>query len=109
MEVGGLFLVTDYEQERDGRVVFRGHGVYGWDPKGQRYSMTWCDSMTHGIPAICFGKWEGETLTFESAGEHGKARYIYSLDGSDRYVFRLEVSPDGVSWTPFLEGRYRKV
>ena len=28
MDLDGFFLVTDYVQEKDGKVSYRGHGVY---------------------------------------------------------------------------------
>jgi hypothetical protein len=31
MDLHGMFLVSDYRQERGGAVTYRGHGVYGWD------------------------------------------------------------------------------
>ena len=29
--VDGFCLLVDYDEERDGKVVYRGHGVHGWD------------------------------------------------------------------------------
>jgi len=45
MELGGFFLVSDYEETIDGHVFYRGHGVYGYDPKEERFTMHWFDSM----------------------------------------------------------------
>jgi Protein of unknown function (DUF1579) len=107
MGVDGFFLINDYIEERDGEVVFRGHGVYGYDPKRQRYTMHWFDSM--GMPPNeMLGSWEGNTLTFQNRGEMGHSRYVYVLEGDDRYQFRIESSTDGQSWTPLMEGHYRR-
>ena len=103
--VGVLFVVTDYVQEKGGREVFFGHGVYGWDPRAQRYTMQWWDSMaTHGGEPV-HGGWEGDTLTF-ARGE--AARYVYAF-GPDSYTFTILSSQDGASWAPLMEGRYRRV
>jgi hypothetical protein len=106
MGVDGMFLVTDYEQLRDGAVIFRGHGVYGYDPRQQKYTMFWFDTMG-GSPAETLGAWEGSTLTFENQSEHGRSRYVYEV-GTDRYTFRILSSRDGVAWSTFMEGHYRR-
>src|SRR4029079_8031956 len=48
MGLDGFFLVTDYVQERDGRISYRGHGLYGWDAQQGVYTMHWFDSMGSG-------------------------------------------------------------
>jgi hypothetical protein len=32
LALDGFIVTQDYEQERDGKVSFRGHGVFGFDP-----------------------------------------------------------------------------
>jgi len=105
----GLYLIADYEQERNGKVNFRGHGVYGWDPRGRCYTMHWFDSIgiEHDAPGL--GSWESDTLTLIHETRHtGWSRYTYVV-GAGEYTMRLEHSPDGTDWTIFLEGRYEKV
>ena len=107
----GFYLITDYEQWRDGRVVFRGHGVYGWDPRRARYTMSWVDSTGMGDGSAIGGTWDGDTLIFVGpAGEHHTSRYVYRFgDDEDTYRFAIEASTDGgVSWKPFLESTYRR-
>lgn len=107
MGVDGMFLVTDYEEERDGEVFFRGHGVYGWDAGEERYTMYWFDSMG-ASPRRTLGVWEGDTLTFENEGPDGRARYVYEFGGPDSYSFRILASKDGAEWSTFMEGTYRR-
>lgn len=108
MGMGGMFLITDYEEERDGEIVFRGHGVYGWDPERERHTMHWFDSM--GVaPHETLGRWEGDTLTYEASSEHGKARYVYEVHDADSYTFRIRNSADGTEWSTLMEGTYRRV
>ena len=34
MDLGGFYLITDYDQfGPDGQQTYKGHGVYGWDPR----------------------------------------------------------------------------
>ena len=107
IDLDGMYLVTDYVESRDGSVVFRGHGVYGWSAKKERYTMHWFDSM--GMPPNeTLGVWEGDSLVFSGSGEHGHGRYVYTLRGDDRMAFRIESSKDGNAWTTIMEGEYRR-
>lgn len=108
MGCGGLFLISDYRQLQGGQATFTGHGVYGWDEAGACYVMNWFDSMTPGGSCRPVrGKWEGDTLTFESEAPQ-RARYTYRLRGPDALDFRIELSQDGETWTGFMEGRYAR-
>jgi hypothetical protein len=108
MALDGFFLITDYTEERGGTVSYRGHGVYGWDPQDQCYTMHWFDSMG-GIAKIwAKGRWEGDVLTYQHQHERGHSRYVYTLQGSGQYHFKIESSQDGKAWMTFMEGTYRK-
>jgi hypothetical protein len=109
MDLDGFYLIADYEQEQGGQVNFRGHGVYGWDPRGQCVTMHWFDSsgIEHDAPGL--GSWDGDTLTIVHETRHtGSSRYVYRL-GEGKYELRLEHSPDGTQWSTILEGRYQRV
>ena len=107
MGLDGMHLVTDYEEERDGDIVFRGHGVYGWDARKQRYTMFWFDSM--GLsPHETLGVWDGDTLTFENQGEHGRSRYTHQIRDANSYRFTIENSRDGKDWSLMMEGTYTR-
>jgi hypothetical protein len=58
MDLDGFYLVGDYRQERDGKVTYRGHGVYGYDAKKGDYTMYWFDAMgwTQAAPPGASGK-----------------------------------------------------
>lgn len=107
MAIDGMFLISDYEESRDGAVQFRGHGVYGYDAKREVYTMYWFDSMG-GSPNETLGTWEGDTLSFSNQGEHGHARYVYTLHGADQMGFRIDMSRDGEQWTCMMEGDFRR-
>jgi hypothetical protein len=109
MALDGFYLIADYEQERNGQVNFRGHGVYGWDPRGRCYTMHWFDSIgiEHDAPGL--GSWDADTLILVHETRHtGSSRYTYTV-GDGGYQMRLEHSPDGLAWTTILEGRYARV
>jgi hypothetical protein len=104
----GFCVVTDYVQERDGRVNYTGHGVTGFDARHRRYLQHWSDSVT-GVPGEAKpGVWEGDTLTFHGAGPEGRVRYVYHFIAPDVYEYRIETSRDGVVWAPAIEARYTR-
>jgi uncharacterized protein DUF1579 len=108
LDLDGFFLVSDYQEERGGQVTYRGHGVFGWDPSEQCYTMHWFDSMGSGTSAPARGRWEGNKLSFEHKHPMGHSRYTYALEGEGRYSFLLENSQDGKQWASFMEGRYTR-
>ncbi|HLZ27728.1 MAG TPA: DUF1579 family protein [Chloroflexota bacterium] len=109
MALDGFYLIADYEQARNGTPNFRGHGVYGWDPRGRCYTMHWFDSIgiEHDAPGL--GTWEADTLTLVHETRHtGSSRYVYTV-GDGVYSPRLEHAPDRQAWTTVLEGTYRRI
>ncbi|HET6283454.1 MAG TPA: DUF1579 family protein [Polyangia bacterium] len=109
IDLDGFFLIQDYVEEKDGKVAFRGHGIFGWDPGDQKFTWYWVDSMG-GVPsAPSRGEWNGDTLTFESSSPQGKGRYTYRFEGDSAYNFRLENSFDGgKTFTLLMEGTYHR-
>jgi hypothetical protein len=110
MDLDGFFLISDYLEERDGAVHYKGHGVYGWDPKESCFTMYWFDSMGGAAPAgPAKGTWEGNVLTFRMQNPMGHSKYVYTFDGDGRYRFGIEQSQDGKQWATFMEGRYTRL
>jgi hypothetical protein len=109
MDVDGFFLVQDYVEEKEGKVVFRGHGIFGWDAGDKKFTWYWVDSMGQPPAAASRGDWKGDTLTFESSSAHGKGRYTFRFEGDRTYHFRLENSFDGgKTFTQLMEGTYHR-
>ena len=107
-ELGGFVVVQDYEQERNGTINFRGHGVFGWDAKDQCYTLHWFDTM--GMPPNTFrGSFEGNVLSLIDKNANGVNRAIFYFTKSDAYTFKMEVSQDGKQWFAMMDGSYEKV
>ena len=105
--LGGFIVVQEYEQEREGTINFRGHGVFSWDPAHQCYIMTWFDTM--GMPPTEFkGNFMDNILTLTNQNPQGQSEAIFDFRQEGKYSFRMEVSQDGKQWVPFMEGNYRK-
>jgi len=109
MDCAGRFAVTDYTQLEHGEVVFAGHGVYGYDPHEDCYTMYWFDSATPGgFVNVARGSWQDDTLTFVRESGEGWGRYTYKFaDGG--YAFRLERSSDGQEWSTLMSSVYTPV
>jgi hypothetical protein len=104
----GLAVISDYAQEKDGRITFHGHGIYTWDARRKSFVMTWFDSMSAGTPGIAHGIVTGNTLRFQNQSEFGHGRYVYDFEGAGAYRFRIESSNDGENWIRFMDARYVK-
>lgn len=109
MACGGFFLTCDYTQRRGGEAPFSGHGVYGWNPASDLYTMYWFDSMGGAGPdKPVMGRAEGDLIVYEARGGMGHARYVHGFEGETQ-IFRLELSQDGLVWMCPLAGRYERV
>ena len=108
MALGGLVLLIDGYQEKDGEVTYQGHGVFGWDAKKDCYLMHWSDSMSGIAPRLGEGHFDGDKLQFTEISEMGHARFTYTLMEEAHYHFSIEFSKDGQKWMAFMEGRYAK-
>ena len=51
LDLEGFFVIQDHVEEKDGKIVFRGHGIFGWDSNDKKYTWYWVDSMGQ-VPAI---------------------------------------------------------
>lgn len=110
VDIGGFFVIQDYVEEREGRVVYQGHGIFGWDDANKRYTWFWVDSLGQVPTAPSRGTWNGDTLVFEHepvGSERG--RYTFAFKDEDSYDFKVENSQDGgQTWRLFLEATYQR-
>ena len=105
--VDGFVVVQDYEQEREGRVTFRGHGIFSWDAGRQDYALHWFDSM--GMPPNEFrGKFEGKVLTMTCQNPMGHSRGIFDFTEAGTYSFKMDMSQDGSQWQNLMSGTYAR-
>jgi hypothetical protein len=105
--VDGFALVQDYEQDRGGPGLFRGHAVLHHDAAANDYVLQWIDNSGMGASTYR-GTFDGDVLTMTTRNLMGSARATWTLDGGDSYRYLMEVSPDGATWHPFLEATYRR-
>jgi hypothetical protein len=104
----GFAVVQDYEQERGGRVNFRGHGVFRFDAGRAQYVLHWFDSFGQP-PAEFWGTFDGDVLTLTSRGPLGHVRARWDVAEPGRYAYQMDVSPDGAQCMRFIDGTYRRV
>jgi hypothetical protein len=110
VDIDGFFVIQDYVQEKDGKTLYRGHGIFGWDEERKTFTWYWIDSMGVVPPSPSRGQWAGDTLTFEHdpLGER-RGRYTFRFASDTQLAFKIENSQDGgKSWQLFLEATYKK-
>lgn len=105
--LGELAVISDYEQERDGSVVFSGHGVWTVDERTDETVLHWLDSLGLGMETFR-GTWEGRVLAVRSRNPMGYSRLRYDLSTPEALKVRMETSEDGREWSPVFEGTYRR-
>jgi hypothetical protein len=108
LALGGFVIVHDYTQERGGTVTFEGHAVLSFDAAKSEYVMDWWDSFGMGRTEYR-GKFEGRLLTLTATTPMGRARATYDHAQDGAYDFKMEISVDGTTWLPFMEGEYRRL
>ncbi|MCA9706718.1 MAG: DUF1579 family protein [Myxococcales bacterium] len=103
---GGFVLAQDYEQRRDGEVVFSGHGVFWIDPSSGEVRLSWWDAMGMA-PNEFRGRWDGDQLVLrtQSPMGHTRASWVLTAEG---YAHTMEMSQDGEQWKVLMEGSYRR-
>jgi hypothetical protein len=107
LALDGFIVVQDYEQERNGKITFRGHGVFSWDATQQCYTIHWFDTM--GMPPNLFcGNFENNVFTLTNETPQGHSRLVFAFSGKDRYSYRMEMSQDGKQWQTFIEGNFTR-
>jgi uncharacterized protein DUF1579 len=108
-DMNGFFVLQDYIQEKERKVTFSGHGIFGYDLEAGNYTWYWVDSMGFVPDSPARGKFEGDTLKLEKVTPRGSARYAHRLEGKNSYHFTIENSFDqGKSWQTFLTAAYRR-
>ena len=102
--LNGFALINDYEQERDGKITFSGHGVLTYDPKEDLYTLVWVDCM--GAPPEIFkGKFDDEILKLAHGGPGMHVRLSYDLSEPGFLSTSMEMSQDGSAWNRFFDAR----
>ena len=98
MEIGGLWLVSDFQGEFEGQ-KFTGKGLDSYDPIRKKYVGVWVDSMSTS-PVISEGTFDKDgkvlTMTGEGPGQDGKpTKYKMVSEHKDK---------DNILWTMFGAG-----
>jgi len=101
----GLAVVHDYEQERNGGISFRGHGVFHYDMNEKNYVLNWWDSMGMGNQTFR-GDFVDDVLAMVCESPMGHTKCTFDVKEPGRYGFVMEVSQDGSNWMTAMTGDY---
>jgi hypothetical protein len=107
IDLGSFFLIGNAEQERDGVVIFRGHGVWGYDAEAGVYRMHWFES-TGTPPQVFEGKFDDKTLVMLDLESSPKVQLRYTVPYGGALNTEVLMSEDGNDWKPFMEGTYQR-
>lgn len=105
--VDGFCLLVDYAESRGGKVLYRGHGVHGWDAAAGCFLAYWFDNIGIMPQSGSQARLAGNRYTYQESNPMGFTRFTYEWPGSD-FTFRIERSRDGQTWSPMHDGRYRR-
>lgn len=102
-ELGGWFVLMNYEQKQHGGILYTARGVIGYDDAQSQYMFYWFDSegWNPGAPAV--GQWDGDRIVFEHASSMGHSRMTFDFSGNDGYQFLMDASQDGQQWSRLME------
>ena len=104
----GFAVVTDYEQERDGKITFRGHGVTTYDAANERYVMHWLDVMSGPMMEVFTGGFDGDVMVLTQDQPPMRARVTWDLSDDGVMHSHMEMSEDGVDWATLFEADYER-
>ena len=105
--LNGFALINDYEQEREGKITFSGHGIFTYNPKEDVYTLVWVDSMG-APPEIFHGKFEGDLLKLAHGGPGMHVRLTYDVSQPDCLMTSMDLSQDGTAWDRFFDAQLRR-
>ena len=108
LALDGFAVIQDYEQQRDGRTNFRGHGIFRWDSDKDAYLLHWLDSVGEPLSEMR-GSFNGNILQLVGQSPTGRSRATFDFSGLRRHTYRMEVSPDGQQWFTFIEADYSRM
>jgi hypothetical protein len=108
--LGGFFVMSDYEQTREGSVSFNSHSLMTFDQPEASVKLFGFDSLGFVPAAPAIGQWQEDRLTLMRVSPRGQARHDYQFENDNTYQLTLANSFDGgKSWIDVLRGTYRRV
>jgi hypothetical protein len=108
LALDGFAVVQDYEQKRGGVVNYWGHGIFTWDPALQSYVLYWFDSLGMG-QNVFQGSFDGKILTMKYKSDQGYTRASWEFNSDKTYIYRMDVSGNGIQWQTMMEGTYSRI
>ena len=102
----GFAIIQDYRQRDGDTPTFTGHAIILKKPNADGYQMYWFDCFS---PSVFEGEWDGVRGSFVSPSPMGQTRATFDFSVSGSYRFAMEMSQDGVTWAPMMDGEYQRV
>lgn len=109
LDLGGLWLISDYEGTMMG-APFRGHSVWGFDPAKKKQVEVWVDSFRSTVSEIegdydpatqMWTKWtDGQN---PATGEKVRERHTVSLKPDGSFAMELAVPGPNGAYLPYMQ------
>ena len=103
---GGFYLVmnTKYDSGAMGKGI--GTAYLGYDSDDKKY--TYNEFNSQGEPSASKGTVDGDTWTWISDMKSMKGRFTETIVSPTVYSFKFDMSSDGATWTPVMDGKCTK-
>lgn len=105
LALDGFAIVQDYVQLDGKTPTFLGHAVIIPKADGSAFQMYWFDQFS---PSVFEGAFDGVKGRFISSSPMGQTGASFDFSKPDAYTFRMDMSQDGGSWSPMVDGDYTR-
>ncbi len=106
-ELGGWFVLMNYEQTQPDGNVYTARGVIGYDDERGQYTFHWFDSEGWNPATPALGQWDGDRIIFEQASSMGSNRMVFDFSPDEGYEFSMDISEDGQHWARLMDESFK--
>lgn len=103
---GGFYLVMNTKYDTGAMGKGTGTAYLGYDSDEKKY--TYHEFNSQGEPSESKGTVDGDTWTWISDMKSMKGRFTEKIVSPTEYSFKFDMSSDGASWTPVMDGKCTK-
>ena len=103
---GGFFVVIHSQFKSASMGDGNGIAFLGYDADEKKY--TYNEFNSQGEPSASKGTVDGDTWTWISDMKSMKGRFTETIVSPTVYSFKFDMSSDGATWTPVMDGKCTK-
>jgi len=107
-DLDGFAVIQEYIEQKESKIVFRGHGVFTVDPQTKEILWYWFDSYGFPPDAPARGHFDGDVLTMTRVTPRGAARYVYKITPTGCEFAIENKFPNDADFKLFMKGTYAR-